>query len=163
MRQMAGTFVLAGAAPYRRRGPQYRLALRKSLIATVYSLPWVSMTSARDRLRSRAGQSLSEYVLLLALMATGLLVILLGFGSNVGTIYTKTSNAMASVASGNTGGGGGTPSGTVGAGVGGGTTVGGGGGSAPGGGGSPGGGGGANPGGGGGGGSEADPVISPPK
>jgi Flp pilus assembly pilin Flp len=65
------------------------------------------MAPASKRLRSRAGQSLPEYAILLALVATGLLILLLGFRGNVGTIYTATNNALAAIASGITGAGGG--------------------------------------------------------
>lgn len=65
------------------------------------------MTSALDRLRSRAGQSLPEYAILLTLVATGLLIILLGFRTHLQSIYAATSNALGSVASAVTGGGGG--------------------------------------------------------
>jgi Flp pilus assembly pilin Flp len=68
--------------------------------------------SARERLRSRAGQSLPEYAILLALVAAGLVILLLGFGANVQTIYTAANHAL-SVASGSaSGGSGSTPSGT---------------------------------------------------
>ena len=84
--------------------------------------------TARDRLRSRAGQSLPEYALLLALLAIGLVSILLGYRTNLQAIYAATNNALASVASEITGaGGGGTIGGPAVAGGdgGGGSTVGG--------------------------------------
>jgi Flp pilus assembly pilin Flp len=119
------------------------------------------MTSARDRLRSRAGQSLPEYVVLLALVAIGLVVILVGLGSNVQTIYTATNRALAAAVSGITGGGGDPPSGSVGIAGGGGSTSGGGGGSTAGGGGSSDPGGGSSSGGGGGGAEDPPPETRP--
>ena len=66
------------------------------------------MISARDRLRSRAGQSLPEYAVLLALTAIGLVILLLGIGNNVESIYAGANDALAwvaSVAGGGDGGG----------------------------------------------------------
>jgi Flp pilus assembly pilin Flp len=116
--------------------------------------------SARERLRSRAGQSLPEYAILLALVATGLIILLLGFGTNVKTIYTAANHAL-SVASGIASGDpGGTASSTAAGGGDGGSTAGGGGASSGGGGGSAGGGG-SVAGGGGTGGEEPPPSLRP--
>jgi Flp pilus assembly pilin Flp len=118
--------------------------------------------SVRERLHSRGGQALPEYAILLALVATGLIILLLGFGTNVKTIYTAANHAL-SVASGiATGGSGdGVTSGTA-AGSGDGVSSGAGGVSGGGGGGSDaGGGGGSNAGGGGTGGEEPTPVVRP--
>jgi Flp pilus assembly pilin Flp len=120
------------------------------------------MLSARKRLRSRAGQSLSEYVLLLGLVAVGLVVILLGFRGSVGTIYTAARDGLAwaaSASAGSNGAGGGSSSGSGAAG-GGGSTVGGTPGSTSGGGGSTVGSGGSSSGGGSGG-SDPTPGIQP--
>ena len=77
------------------------------------------MISARGRLRSRAGQSLPEYAVLLALTAIGLLVLLLGIGDNVESIYAGANDALAWVASIGTGGEGSDGSGGASASVGG--------------------------------------------
>ena len=116
--------------------------------------------SGRERLRSRAGQSLPEYAILLALVATGLIILLLGFGTNVKTIYTAANHAL-SVASGMaTGGSGdGATSGTAAGGGDGGSA--GAGGVSGGGGSDPGGGGGSDSGGGGTGGDEPTPGVKP--
>jgi Flp pilus assembly pilin Flp len=119
--------------------------------------------SARDRLRSRRGQSLTEYAFLLALVAIGVVIILLGIGTHIQSIYSKASTALgaAEAASIQAGGGGGA-SGATGAATGGGGSAGGGNSSNAGGGaGSTPGGGGTNPGGGGGG-SVPTPGIVPP-
>src|ERR671920_646958 len=106
------------------------------------------MLSTRERLRSRAGQALAEYALLL-MMASGLVIILAGFGTHIRSIYSSANDALHSVASGDVvassgcsggncagsggGGGGGTTSGAdggTGGGGGGGSGSGGGGGGA---------------------------------
>lgn len=118
--------------------------------------------SVRGRLRSRAGQALPEYAILLALVATGLIILLLGFGTNVKTIFTAANHAL-SVASGIASGGGGSAiSGSAaGSGDGGGPTAGGAGVSGNGNDGSGTGGGGSEPGGGGTGGDEPTPGLRP--
>src|SRR5215213_2665771 len=79
------------------------------------------MQSARDRLRSRTGQALAEYAILLAL-AGGLVVVLAGFGIHVQSIYSAGNDILKSVAtgdvvaSGGCSGGAGGPSGGAGSG-----------------------------------------------
>jgi Flp pilus assembly pilin Flp len=120
--------------------------------------------SARGRLRSRSGQSLPEYAVLLALTAIGLAILLLGFGKNVESIYAGANDALAWIASIATGAGGGAsgaasgsvgsagsgPAATVGSsptnGAGSGSTTGGG-----------------SSGGAGGGGSQEEPKVTPPQ
>jgi Flp pilus assembly pilin Flp len=122
---------------------------------------------ARGRLRSRAGQSLPEYAILLALVASGLVILLLAFGTNIKTIFTAANSSLGFVASSITGGSGGDGTGVSGSGGSGGDVsaasggVSGGGGA---GGGSDVGGGGSTGGGGGGvGGDEPTPGVTPPQ
>jgi Flp pilus assembly pilin Flp len=52
------------------------------------------MRSARAVLRSRAGQAMFEYALLLALVATALLVILVSYRSHILNIFASSNTAL---------------------------------------------------------------------